>query len=398
MPALSLAQKTEVSVHRGKVRAETSPAEADIPAGRKATILSDGKPVVTVSDPLVDDVMKLHKWVQEERQAQRQRIDTFNILVARVDDDEAATWAYLTEVQNHETRASNTFSIGIKIPDRVKYYDFEGNLLPFKLKRYKDDHALYTITHSQSVEPGDTFKFISVASKRTKVDIDAEGILRHLRPTWNTPYCLNFCRVILPQSAIFVESSRPVIAVESSAGRVAVTSRAYNGAMGDGKFHFAYLWPDKDNTTLTDVPGQFRGLRDQDKAAIDKEYDAETAAIRAGQTYHDQSTPLEALLSLYSAATHGDESQLIGLIGNPELKEDAIEYTDDALDYVIQGSETYRFLSTPSYPKDPKDGDRHPIKMCRKGSLLHEATAQMVFQNGKWYLWNYEVAWTSDEK
>ncbi len=160
----------------------------------------------------------------------------------------------------------------------------------------------------------------------------------------------------------------------------------------------ADLWPEGDNTALTDVPSQFRGLRDQQKEAIDKEYHARTAAIIAGQTCDDQSTPLMALVSLYSAARHGDEDQLIGLIGNPELKEDAIEYTDDALEHMIQGSATYEFLSTPSYPKAAKDGDQHAIKLCRKGSLLHEATAQMVFQKGKWYLWNYEVAWTSEEK
>ncbi len=89
---------------------------------------------------------------------------------------------------------------------------------------------------------------------------------------------------------------------------------------------------------------------------------------------------------------------MIGLIGNPEIKEEAIEYPEVVLDYMIQGSGTYGFLSTPAYPKNPKHGDKHPIKLCRKGSLLREATIETVFQDGKWYFWNNEVAWTSNEE
>ncbi len=122
------------------------------------------------------------------------------------------------------------------------------------------------------------------------------------------------------------------------------------------------------------------------------------AAITAGQRCDDQSTPLMALLSLNSAITHRDESQLIDLIGNPDIKEEAIEYPDEVLDYMIQGSGTYEFLSTPSYPEAPKDGDKHPIRLCRRGSLLHEATVQMVFQKGKWYLGTCEGSWTSEAK
>jgi hypothetical protein len=397
LPVLTLAQKTEVSVHRGRVRAATSIAETDITAGRKATILTDEKPVVTVSDPLVDDVMKLYEWVEQEQQAQRQRIDTFNITVLRIDDD-GATYAYLAEVKNDKSRASNTFTLGISIPDEIKFYDLQGNLLPFEFKKIDDNAGRYLITHSQSVEPGDNFMFINVSkSRRVKVDIDTHGI-RHQRFAWNVPHCLDFFRFILPPSAIFVESSRPVIATESIAGRVAVTCRAYTGPLGDGKFHFAYLRPDKDNTDLADIPGQFRGLADPQKEAIDKEYQNKLITILSGQAHRDQSTPLLALLSLHSAVTLEDGEQLIGLIGNPDFKEDVIEYTDEAMDQINQGIGGYGFLSTPAYPEDPQNGDKHPILLCRQGSLLHDATVEMVFQDGKWYFWNYEVVWTSGKE
>jgi len=120
--------------------------------------------------------------------------------------------------------------------------------------------------------------------------------------------------------------------------------------------------------------------------------------ILSGQAHHDQSTPLLALLSLHSAATLKDEKQLIDLVANPDFKDDVIEYTDDAMDQMNQGVGSYGFLSTPAYPKDPQNGDKHPIHLCRKGSLLHEATVEMIFQDGKWYFWNYEVVWSSDKK
>lgn len=394
LPTLAPAQKTEVSVHQGKVRAATSVAQTDIAAGRKATILTNEKPVVTIADPLVDDVMKLYKWVKEEKQAQRQRIDTFNVMVQRVDNDVTTVIAVLAEWKNHKSQASKTFTLNMGLQDDIKICDLEGNLLGVEFKKTSKNMARYTITHTDTVAPGENFRFISVSRKPQHVDIDTQGI-RHQHQAWNTPYCLNFYRLILPPTAIFVESSRPVIATENFKGRVIVTCRAYTGPLADGKFHFAYLWPEKDGKTLTDLPGQFRGLPDPQKEAIDKEYQDKLVTILSGEAHRDQSTPLLALLSLHSAVTLKDEKQLIDLIGNPDLKEDVIEYTDDAMDQIDQGIGGYGFLSTPPYPQDPQNGDKHPIHLCRKGSLLHEATVEMAFQDGKWYFWGYEVVWTS---
>lgn len=393
-PSLVLGQKTEVSVLHGTVRAETSTATADINAGRKATMLSDEKPIVTVADPLVDDVMKLYEWVQEEKLAQRQRIDTFNIMVQRVDNDITTVIAVLAEWQNYKSIASRTFALNMGLQDDIKMYDLEGNLLPVEMKKTDDNSARYTVTHTKTVAPGENYRFISVSRKPQHVDIDAQG-MRHQHQSWNTPYCLNFYRLILPPSAVFVASSRPVIATENFNGRIVITCRAYTGPLADGKFHFAYLWPEKDRTTLTDLPGQFRGLRDPQKEAVDQEYQSKLISIFSGQAHRDQSTPLLALLSLHSAVTLKDEKQLIDLIGNPGFKEAVIEYTDDAMDQISQGIGGYGFLSTPAYPEDPQNGSKHPIHLCRKGSLLHEATVEMVFQNGKWYFWNYEMVWTS---
>ena len=59
---ISSAQKTEVSVRKGKVVAGTAGASASVDAGRKAILTPDQKLSVTVDDPMVDDVMEISKW------------------------------------------------------------------------------------------------------------------------------------------------------------------------------------------------------------------------------------------------------------------------------------------------------------------------------------------------
>ena len=393
LSALAQAQKTEVDVLHGRVRAVTPIANADIQAGQKATISSDGRPVVMVSEPLVEDVMKLYKWVEEEKQAQRHRIDTSVIMVQRVDDDLTSVLALLGEWKNRKSEASNIFTLPNSIQADAKVYDLEGNPLPVEFIKTGRNYGRYTITHTKTVAPGENFRFISVFRMPRRVDIDGRR-MRHQRMATMMPYTLIFYRVILPPSAIFVESSRPVIAVETVEGRIAVTSRAYTGPMGEGKFHLAYLWPDKDKVSLTDIPGLFRGIGDTQREATEQEYSRRTAAIAAGQAVHDQSTPLAALLSLLDAVGRKDAQQTIDLIANPMIKALATEHIEDVFEPLGQGMGMYAFLSAPPEPTHPQEGDKHPIHLCKQGTLLHEATVEMVFQNGKWTFWGFEFAWT----
>jgi hypothetical protein len=46
----------------------------------------------------------------------------------------------------------------------------------------------------------------------------------------------------------------------------------------------------------------------------------------------------------------------------------------------------YEFLGTPARPDEPDNGYKHPVYLCREGSLLCEVTIIMVCQDGKWYL------------
>jgi hypothetical protein len=81
VPIIASAQKTEVSVKKGKVIAETSKTSVAVEAGRKAVLLPDRNPVVAVDDPMVDDVMEIYKWIEAERQAQREEIKASGIQI-----------------------------------------------------------------------------------------------------------------------------------------------------------------------------------------------------------------------------------------------------------------------------------------------------------------------------
>ena len=93
----TLAQRTEVRVRKGEVVAETASESVAVGAGRKAILSPDEGLSTTVDDPMVDDVMKIHQWVEEEKQAQREQIEATNILAIRIDSETRFTLAHFLE-------------------------------------------------------------------------------------------------------------------------------------------------------------------------------------------------------------------------------------------------------------------------------------------------------------
>ena len=384
-----LGQKTEVSVKKGKVIAETEAASVAIDAGRKAILSPDKNPTVTVDDPLVDDVMEIYKWIEAEKQAQREKIDTSSIQVIKIENEHLFTIAYYAEIQNQKSEPSDTCVIeGVSILDEPRYYDLQGNLLRFDLEKINATRGTYTVSYPYTVGPGQNFKCICVSKITPDEGVLKEGPLRHIQAGWSVPNCLNYFRFILPASAIFVDSSRPVTIMDNVDGRVALTIRSYTGPFGDGMYHIAFLWPDKDGTTFADLPPQYRGLRDPSEEDVVKEGRRRTAQILAGGTYRGQQTPLETLLSLYSAVVRKDTAQFLELIA-PDLRQIAAGQMDEvmgAAGLVVN----FQFLGTPTWPDKPANGYEHPVYLCREGSLLCEATITMACQDGKWYLKNLE--------
>lgn len=389
--AIVLAQKTEVSVQKGKVIAETATQSVAIGAGRKAILAANEKPLVTVDNPMVDDVLKLYKLVEAEREQGDLRIDLVLIMVGKADKDEGVGALYF-EFPNFKPEATNVMTIGpMPIIENIRFYDLDGNLCLVEEKRVSDTAAHYSIHLAQQVQPGERFKLIGVASIE---DIPVfpggaptlwrEGPLVYFRAANNSPNALNYYRFILPESAILVDTNREIVATDTVDGRLAVTMRNYTGPYGDGLCMVALLYPDEDGTTLADIPGKYRGLRSKRDKENSETYRREMHKIQAGTKYTDQSTPLAALLTIFGSIIHGD-TDLYDTVNYTYRAPDSIQKRVENAKYFV---ELLDFLSTPQWPQNPGDGYVHPIYLCRKGSLIDEFIQPIVYKDGKWYVHN----------
>ena len=388
---VAFGQKTEIRVRQGKVIAETTNArQVEIDAGRKAILARDKNPVVTVNDPLVDDVMEIYKWVEAEKQAGRERIEGSGVQVYRTDDERSIKCAWLSEGTNSGDEPMEEIRRGpTLILNDPKYYDMDGNLIPFDLEKIDAQSGIYRLHLPRPVPPAGKFRYIGVCEEIDNITLLREGPLWLFRLNYGAaPYRLCYYRFILPESAIFVDSTQRPTMVDSVDGRVAVTIRVYTDPSGDG-VTIAFLWPDKDGTTVADIPPQYRGLQDLLAHEIMQEGRLETAKIRVGGTHERQDTPLRTLLSLFSAVTHKDTEQFLRLL-SPDVREFAAGQMDQVMGLAERVLD-YEFLGSPPWPDRPANGYEHPIYLCRKGSLICETTIFMVHQEGKWYLSNVEA-------
>ncbi len=381
---LLLAQKTEISVKKGKVVAETKTASVAVEAGRKAVLSPDRNPTVGVDEPLVDDVMEIYKWIEAEKQAARQPFDSTWAVVIRIDDENRCTAALLSEVPNKKSQPGRDYRMDdSSVLENPRFYDLTGRLLQFDFEQRNALRGDYTIHFPEAVGPGELFRYVTVGR--------VNGVVwTREAPLWILPVgsgrvnCLAYYRVVLPKSGIFVDSSHPVVMTDAFEGRAAVTVRNLTGPASQNSVNVAFLWPDRDGTTLADLPPQYRGLRDASEEQVVREGRRRTAEILAGGKYAGQKTPLETLLSLYSAAVNKDTAQFMELL-TPELRQLAAGQMDQAMQTAGLLVDL-QFLGTPTWPDNPQNGNEHPIYLCREGSLLCETTLTMVFQDGKWYL------------
>jgi hypothetical protein len=382
---ITLGQKTEVSVQKGKVIAETATQSVAVEAGRKAILAADKNISISVDDPLVDDLLQIYKWVEAEKQAQREQIDSTSIQIIKVESESRFTLAYLVEMPNSKSERSGVCHVqGVSVLEDPAYYDLQGNLLSFDLEKSSAHKGDYYVHFPKPVEPGEKFRYICVS--KLNGSMWKQGPLWHLQAAWTAANCLNYFRFILPKSAIFVDSSRPVTIMNNVDGRAAVTIRNYTGPLGDGTFHIAFLWPDKDGTNLADLPPQYRGLRNEQDQDIVRAGQIGIAKILAGQKYEDQSNPLATVGTLCSAVIHKDKELLLSLMADPVIREIAAQQYDEFVESAGPTLvEAFDFLSTPSWPDQPQNGYTHTVYLSRKGSLLHEATITLEYRDGKWY-------------
>jgi len=216
-------------------------------------------------------------------------------------------------------------------------------------------------------------------------------------PVWNlqagnpSPFCLNYYRIVLPPSAIFLDSSMPVAFTTVAGGRTALTMRNYTGRFHDGTYHIQFVWPEKDGTSMEDVPPVYRGVRDERIAKLTQEYREAKTKILAGLEYKDLSTPVRSFLTWQSAMASGN-AQLyleVAYMGQNDagrraevLKGFYQNPDEDKYWFVDQRG----FLSTPPWPDEPKEGQLHPVFVARPGCLIRDDMHVFIYHAGKWLL------------
>jgi len=386
---IAFGQKTEVSVQKGKVIAETGTTSVAVEAGRKAVLAPDKNPMVSVDNPLVDDALKLYKLIEAEKEHSDLKIDSAFILVGKADDEEILG-ALLYEFPNHGSEATNVLTLGpASIMEGLQVYDLNGNLCQLDVKLVNETTAFYSIHFSEQVQPGEHFKFIGVVDLENMPTFPGgapaygkEGPLRYFRTVNGVSNCLNYFRYILPESAILIDSNREIIATDTVDGRVAVTMRNYTGEYADGLCTISFLWPDKDGTTLADIPDKYRGLRNRRDDQNAKIFKQGRDKIRAGIKFEDQSTPLAALLTCLGSAVHKDND----LYAKSKYIKQSPQELRGYVEQAAYWANILDFLSTPGWPDNPGNGYVHPIYLSRKGSMICEFMQPIVFLEGKWYV------------
>jgi hypothetical protein len=386
------AQRTEIEVHHGTVRARLDDRQLDIEAGRKVTVLPGGQPTLAVSNPLVDDALTLVRLIQREKESRAQAFDS--VLAIAIDmtvsDSQSSTVALFAEIPNPYRKKTDTVTLGpIVRVDNFEVYDTDGNRLQVAvLPSDTPDHAYYTVQFKVPCQADARMQLIVVATL-DKIPyrpggsdgVWKKGPLWHFFLQFSIPNSLHYYRIMLPDSAILVDSTLEPIALDTHQGRSVVTLRQDTGPHNDSKFTLAFLYPDHDQTTLADLPACYLGQLAHDERSHRQRYQTELNRIRAGHRYQDQSTPIAALLSLCSAAHHdditayGQTKEVIGPHDRKKAKLESVRYWID----------TYDSIRTPSWPNHPGDGYIHPIYLRRSGTELPEIKQPMIFKEQKWY-------------
>jgi hypothetical protein len=386
---LLMAQKTEVAVQKGKVMVETATASVAINEGRKTVLTPDEKPTVTVDNPMVDDVLKLYKLVEAEREQGDLKIESVGMIVGKAARGEINGALYF-EFPNHEPEATNVFTIGsMAIIDGLKIYDIKGNLCRVDVKKLDENTASYSIHFSEEVKPGEHFRLIGVADLNKLPIIPGgipsysqEGPLWHFRTVLGSRNSLNYYRFILPESAILVDCNREIMATDTVDGRVAVTIRNYTGPYSDAWCMISFLWPDEDGTSLADIPDEYHGLRNKRDEENSQIYNQAMEKILAGTRYEDQSTPLAAFATCIGSAAQKDAE----LYAKSAYIKITPEQAQSNVGQVGYWADILDVLYTPKWPENPGNGYVHPLYTSRKGSLICEGMQRIVYEDGKWYV------------
>lgn len=351
-------------------------------------LIRDANPLVTVDSPLVQDALELYKLIEKEKQQSDLKIDSIFIMVGSADVDHVRGALYF-EFPNAGSEAMDVLTLpSMSIIQDFRVYDLNGNLCRVDMDIRNESTASYTIHLNKPVQPGEHFKLIGVANLE---DIPVfpggapsywkDGPMWYFRTGNLSPNCLNYYRLILPESGILVDANREIVATDTVDGKLAVTMRNYTGPYSDGFCMIALMFPNEDGTTLADIPDKYHGLRSKRDRQNSETLRREVNKIRAGIKHTDQSTPLAALLTCFGSIIHKD----IDLYATVKYTEQPPERIRGHVEQAGYWANILEVLSTPEWPQNPGNGYVHPIYLCRNGSMICEYIEPSVYQDGKWY-------------
>jgi hypothetical protein len=273
--AIGIAGETQVTVDKGKVEVNTPNGATTVEAGHKA-VLSEGKaPARLLDDPLAQDAMIMYGWVKDEEAKKEVEATHSSVMVLDVQNDSYVKVAEVAELPNAGSKALEVEHIQQTLmKPGWKIYDTDGNLLTFDKTAIGDENGepsySVDIHLAKPVAPGDKFAFVEIWDEAHAASVLADmKLLWKDGQFWKVKFgnmsggSLNYYEVILPKSAILIDCNMPISAALERDGRNAYVIRKVNdnwiaNPEGRGEFTVTFLWPDKDGTTLKDIPEEYR--------------------------------------------------------------------------------------------------------------------------------------------
>jgi hypothetical protein len=392
--AIALAEsKTEVVVQRGTVKTQTEQGERVVNAGQKSVLAEGQKPLVAVNDPLVQEVIQMYRWVEEEKRAGLRPVETVHVAVQSLDEFNLWRYSSLNEWTNQTTEKLDVLTIGpMTTLDNLKVYDLDGNELTYETKSDGINVNRYILHFPRPIEPNQKAGFILSSKNYNRAYWASKG------PVWTINFTsgqqqvfLHYTKIILPKSAILLSAFPNYVMIDKVEDRIALTFRDYKQGLVPAMQQVSFLWPDQDGSTLQDVPPQMRGLADPDQIRLAQAYNTGVASILAGKRVNDASTPMNSALSAISFIVHDlDKFDTIGnsvpfikaLFGND------MTTAKIGLTQARDGLHMVEYHSGGAIPADSKNGTIVPIVLKLKGTVTPYMVVEFTKQGEQWFLTN----------
>ena len=135
----------------------------------------------------------------------------------------------------------------------------------------------------------------------------------------------------------------------------------------------------KANPDTYDDPFLTGPVSEAEALAIE-EYQSMFTRIKEGEEYFDLSSPLNCMLSFYSACRYGDSAQIRRIQAKYEIKAERLPGYAEWLEEIY-------LWRVPAPPEKPEPGQIWPIYMKNKKNHQWEDTFLFQYWKGEWKRW-----------